>query len=127
MSLLPVGVTYLVLMICGVVDLFDFFVLPSLWISAMAAYVTSLACRFADWRGWRSNWYFGLLGTVVAAGLAGCFIGLGDFLQYGGWGKSNPVPFYICICVSGSVFAVLPSVLVARQHRKRFRDTAHAV
>jgi hypothetical protein len=126
-SLLPVGFVYGALLICRWnFDLFYYIVLPSLPISLGAAYVTSLACRFADRRGWRLNWHFGLFGTVVAGVLAGFFIGLANSLQSGGWGKLDPSFFFLWICASGSVFGLLPAVLVARHYRKRLRDPAHA-
>jgi hypothetical protein len=125
-SLLPVALVYVVVLIWGGVDFFYFFLLPSLWISVMAAYLTCLACRFSKWRGGRSKLYFGLLGTVAAGGLGACAPCIADRFLPGGWGPIDPLPFLLWFCVSGSVFGLLPSVLIARQYRRKFRDTAHA-
>jgi len=93
-SLLPVGIAFVLLLRYGALELFYFCVLPSLLISGAAAYITGLACRLACHRHWRLNWSFGLLGSIIAAGLGGGFVWLASSLQSGGWGEVESKFFF---------------------------------
>jgi hypothetical protein len=106
----------------GASELLLLIILPSLLIPGLAAYITSLACRLAGRRSWHLGWHFALSGPLAAGGLAGCVLWLGVSLQSGGWGKIDPMPIFLWICVPGPVFGVLPAVLVVWHYRKKLRD-----
>jgi hypothetical protein len=125
-SLLPVGIAFVLLLRYGALDLFYFCVLPSLFISGAAAYISGLACRLACQRHWRLNWYLGLLGLSIAAGLGGGFMWLASSLQSGGWGKLSPDSFFLWICASGIIFGFLPAELVVWHYRRKIGEADHA-
>jgi len=122
LSLLPFGIVFVLCLHYEELGWFYFCFLPSLLISGLAAYMTSLACRLAHQRRWRLPWYLGLSAVMAATVLAGGSIWLFISLQPGSWGKSDPVPFFLWICASGVAFGLLPAELIVRHYRKKIGD-----
>ncbi len=63
--------------------MFELYVIPFLLMALVTSYCTSVACRLALIRHRTARWSFALIGAVVAAVLALCFIWLGLSLQPG--------------------------------------------
>jgi|ERR1035437_950207 hypothetical protein len=99
-----------------------FLALPSLLVSALAAYLTTLTCRLACNRGWHLTWFFGLLGTVAAGAISGCVVWLGLTLQPGGWGKADLRPLFVWMCVSGTALGLLLAEAVVWHYRRKIRN-----
>jgi hypothetical protein len=101
------------------------FILPTLFVVAAAAYVTSLVCRFARWRHWRLRWHFCLIGAF-AGGVCGIgLFWLGTSLQPGIWGKGDLRPYFLFLCAVGSGLGTIPAGLVVQHYRKNIKDVDH--
>jgi hypothetical protein len=88
-------------------------VLPFLLTCCASAYLTTLLCRFAKWRGWRAHDPFHLAG----------------FFPWTWWskiGKTDEGEFLRSVFIRVSAPALVPALFVVWHYRRRIRNAADA-
>lgn len=91
--------------------------LPSL----AAAYITSLLCRFAEWRGRQATWGLAPLGAIAAGALTVMFLDQGDIFRPSEWSKGNmPLTFSVLFFfpVSSGIGLVLALAVVGHYRQE---------
>ena len=99
-------------------------VLPLLLTCCAGAYLTTLFCRFAEWRGWRVRWVFGFLAAAAAGVLTILFIWLGVSLQPGANGVNDEGEFCRSVFIRVSAPALVPALFEVWHYRRRIRNAA---
>ena len=101
--------------------------IPSLMVAAAATYLTSLICRKALQEYRILGWRLGLVGAVAAGMGAGLLMLLALRVHPGGFGIYSPGvrPVLFWICITGSIFGILPSELVVRHYQKKLAQANH--
>ena len=95
--------------------------LPIVLTCCTSAYLTSLLCRFAQWRHWKLRLGFGFIGAIGAVSLTALFVWLGLSIQHGAVGQIVEEYLRSRLLVV-SAFALAPALLVAWYYRRRLRQ-----